>query len=226
MIYHPKRKIGLLFEGNSSDITGVNNLSVLVGSPGWTTGKFGRGVLYNVAGGVHGKSSGVSLVLDSGITVCMWLHLSNWSAGNKVFAINDTSYTSHTNGTLYCQIEPTFGLWFGWDWGSGFFRRASVAVGSGAGWHHIAFVASKSSTSTNDSYICVDGIRMTSYTARNLVGSMPNLVGTLITLGGYQYGGAWFLGSNVTLDSFEIFNAALPVSDVRRVMIGQNPISV
>lgn len=208
MLKTPSLKGYWRFEGNANDASGNGNHGTIYGASS-TTGKFGKALYFD---GINDSVdiSGVSgLVASGSYTVLMWANLDSLSSLKSLFHLGDPPSTNDIEIVLD-SVRQKFGYGqYVLSWHIIYSQIVQTGV-----WYHLAVVLDTSL----GMFLYVNGVLMDSdpNTARGAVVSTHTNIGT-------DFAGVfWYKG---TIDEVLIYNRALSLPDIKRIMMGMHPLS-
>jgi hypothetical protein len=200
----------LLFSFNGSNVDSVTNLSPssTLGTPSYTTGKYGQGIFfpfYNT-GSTPSITYTIPSISCNGITICMWAYFNDLSmfrldsVTQNIFTAT-VPYTGFPNQQLVINSRTAGGtqnmLFQGANGASGFFSYTATVAKQ---WYHLTLVSSGSGSPS--SY--VNGV---SYAT------------TGSTLTPFSLNSLTLTGNNCVYNDFRIYNTALSAQQIQGIYL-------
>lgn len=195
-------------EGNATDSGGAGVNGTIVGSPTLSTGKFGRCYTFSVenfitAGNVHTHNE---------MTISAWVNSSNPAAGKTLNNIV-TKFSGFTLGSYILRINES-GVAELLVNDGGAVSISSATVLQSNTWYHVA-----ATIKTGDTRLYVNGISEATSAVTFAAMSSSSVP---FNIGNRFDKAEW--GMTGMIDEVRIYTAALSERDVRRVMLGLEPL--
>lgn len=207
MLKTPSLKGYWRFEDNANDASGNGNHGTIYGAVS-ATGKFGKALYLD--GNDYVDVSGVSGFVASGSYTCaMWVRLDDTSLDRYFIHLGDMP--SDNDFELWLSRDNKK-FYFG-QYASGWKSAISITLGQADTWYHLAAVLDTSS----GMFLYVNGVLEGTHTntARGSAASTHTYLGRNFIGGGWQKG---------IIDEVLIYNRALSLPDIKRVMMGMHPL--
>ena len=210
------------FEGNANDASGNGNNGTLVGSPTFTTGKFGQALSLAGAGQYVTVPYSSSLNLTGAYTVSTWVNIASQPAVAGGSGPGLISTRNGGDGTFDVQYDQSsagvYGLHADIGNGSGWISTGAnyTLPGPLTGWNMITYAVNSTSYT-----IYVNGVQVTSVGMSGTPEFMKP--GETLSLGSQEGGGAAYGAAgwlNGAMDDTAVFGSAPSAAQVRSLYLG------
>lgn len=208
MLKTPSLKGYWRFEDNANDDSGNGNHGTIYGAVS-ATGKFGKALYFD--GNDYVDVSGVSGLVASGSYTCaMWVSPDNTLEDRYFIQLGDMP--SDNDFVIWCSLNSK--KFYFKQYASGWKTASSVTLGQAGTWYHLAGVLDVSL----GMFLYVNGVLEGTHTntARGSTASTHTYLGRNFTGVGRQKG---------LIDEVLIYNRALSLPDIKRIMMGIHPLN-
>jgi len=221
----PNMLLGMPMEGNATDICGGS--TTVVGGATVGTGKLGKGYDFDGTNGYISIADNTQLSAIGAKTVCAWFKSTNTTKINcivsKDYAFPNREWLFYANysGSAYINAQEFDGK----SNGSGYLGAAGTASTIFDGnWHHIAYTFDGINATGHIKIYC-DGKLVPLNMFDVQVGSGAVLIdgSGAVNIGRFANDNAKCVTESI--DDVQIYNRALPETDIRRIMIGLPPLN-
>ncbi|MCK9582412.1 MAG: hypothetical protein M0Q46_02140 [Endomicrobiales bacterium] len=216
--------LGMPMEGNANDICGGS--TTVVGGATVGTGKLGKGYDFDGTNGYISIADNTQLSAIGAKTVCAWFKGTDTAKINCIvskdyaFPNREWSLFAGYSGGAYIDTREFDGK----STGTGYLRAAGTTASTifDGNWHHIAYTFDGINATGHIKIYC-DGKLVPLNMFDVLVGSGAVLIdgSGAVNIGRFAADNAKCVTESI--DDVQIYNRALPETDIRRIMIGLPP---